>query len=324
MPGLKPATLDRLDDEVERGAGAGQVGGEAALVAEAGVLAGLLQLALERVVDLGAPAQGLGEALGADRQDHELLDVEAVVGVRAAVDDVHQRHRQDVRVRSAEVAEQRQVGGVGGGLGDRERDAEDRVRAELRLVVGAVGLDQLGVDEALVGGVEALDRRAELVDHVVDGLEHALAEVAALVAVAQLVGLERAGGCAGGDGGAGDGAVVEQDLDLDGRVAAGVEDLAGADSFDGRHGDSWKLRGGGAVQPSEGRRAARTAPHDDGGGIAARLLDMQPVHRGVRAARLNHPARHLQVALPWDVFFHDRMVALPSVVTGVTSYTTAT
>ena len=89
--------------------------------------------------------------------------------------------------------------------------------------------------EALVAGVEALDRRAEHVEHGVDGLQHALAEVAVLVAVAQLVGLERTGGCAGGDGGAGDGAVVEQHLDLDGRVAPGVEDFAGADSFDECH-----------------------------------------------------------------------------------------
>jgi hypothetical protein len=54
------------------------------------------------------------------------LDVDAVVGV-LAVDDVEQRNGQDVRVRTAEVAEQGQVGRIG-----RLRDrglAEDRVRA---------------------------------------------------------------------------------------------------------------------------------------------------------------------------------------------------
>jgi hypothetical protein len=49
---------------------------------------------------------------------------------------------------------------------------------------------------------------------------HALAEVAALVAVAELVGLEGAGGGAGGNSGAGDHAVIEKDLDLDGRVSS--------------------------------------------------------------------------------------------------------
>ena len=47
------------------------------------------QQLLQRMEDLGAVAQRLAEARRADRQDHELLDVEAVVGVRAAVDDVH-------------------------------------------------------------------------------------------------------------------------------------------------------------------------------------------------------------------------------------------
>src|SRR5690606_21014623 len=84
---------------------------------------------------------------------------------------------------------------------------------------------------------EALDRGAEHVEHGVDGLLNALAEVAALVAVTQLVGLERAGGGTGGDSGTRDGAVLEEHLDLDGRVASGVEDLAGADGLDSRHGE---------------------------------------------------------------------------------------
>ena len=53
-----------------------------------------LQHALQRVEDLDARAQRFGEARQADRQDHEFLQVDVVVGMRAAVDDVHHRHRQ--------------------------------------------------------------------------------------------------------------------------------------------------------------------------------------------------------------------------------------
>src|SRR6185295_4313399 len=45
----------------------------------------------------------LGERGGLGRDDHELLEIDSVVGVLAAVDDVHHRHREDPRVRSAEV-----------------------------------------------------------------------------------------------------------------------------------------------------------------------------------------------------------------------------
>jgi hypothetical protein len=55
----------------------------------------------------------------------------------------------------------------------------------------------------------------------------ALAAVAALVAVAELDGLERAGGCAPDGTAARPRPIIEEDLDLDGRVAAGIEDLAG-------------------------------------------------------------------------------------------------
>ena len=67
-------------------------------------------------------------------------------------------------------------------------------------------------------------------------LQHALAEVALLVAVAELHRLALAGRGAGGDRGAAQGAALEHDLHLDGGVAAAVQDLAGEDGIDGRHG----------------------------------------------------------------------------------------
>jgi hypothetical protein len=52
---------------------------------------------------LGAAAQRVAKVLRADRDDHELLQIQAVVGVRAAVDDVHHRHRHLHRSGAAEV-----------------------------------------------------------------------------------------------------------------------------------------------------------------------------------------------------------------------------
>jgi hypothetical protein len=128
--------------------------GEAALVADGGGQAAVVQHALEHVVGLGAPAQRLGEAGRAHRHDHELLEVDVVVGVGAAVEHVHHRHRQHVGVGAADVAVQRQAQLVGGGLGHGERHAEDGVGAEAGLVVGAVEVDQQLVDAALVEGLE--------------------------------------------------------------------------------------------------------------------------------------------------------------------------
>ena len=184
------------------------------------------------MVDLGAPAERLGVGLGADRGEEELLEVDAVVGVLAAVDDIEQRDGQDVRVRAAQVAEEGQVGRVRGRLGHRERDAEDGVRTAARLVLGAVRGDEDLVDDALLARLDTLDRGAELVDDGRDGLQNALAAVTALVAVPQLVRLEGSGRRAGRHGRTLDDAVVQQHLHLDGRVSTRVEDLAGAYSLD--------------------------------------------------------------------------------------------
>ena len=235
LPSLQTGRLHRLGDQVEGGPVGGEVGGEAALVAQPGGQALLLQHRLQRVVDLRALAQRLGEGRRADRGDHELLDVDVGVGVRAAVEDVHHRHRQQVRVGAADVPVERQVRAVRGRPGHGERDAEDRVGAELGLVGRAVELEHRLVDQPLVVGLEALDHRGDVLHDGLDRLQHTLADVP-LAAVAQLDRLERAGGRATGHRGARERAVVESDLDLHGGVAARVEDLAGADSCDGSHG----------------------------------------------------------------------------------------
>ena len=62
------------------------------------------------MVDLDADPETLGEGVRADGHDHELLQVDRVLRVRAAVDHVQHRHRQRHGVDPAEVAVERQPG----------------------------------------------------------------------------------------------------------------------------------------------------------------------------------------------------------------------
>src|SRR5699024_1708262 len=99
----------------------------------------------------------------------------------------------------------------------------------------------LGVDEPLLAGLEAEHARHEVVLDGAHGVLDALAEVALLVAVTALDRLEGPGGRPARHRRAGDRAVVERDLDLDGRVAARIEDLARAYCLNAGH---YRLLGG--------------------------------------------------------------------------------
>src|SRR6185369_1080769 len=101
---------------------------------------------------------------------------------------------------------------------------------EAGLVRGAVEVEHLLVDEALLARVVADQLVDDAVGDVGDRGEHALAAVPLGVAVAQLDRLERAGRRAGRDRGPRDRAVVESNLDFYGRVAPRVKDLPGDDS----------------------------------------------------------------------------------------------
>jgi hypothetical protein len=218
-----------------------QIGREAALVAAGGGQAPLLQRGLQRVEDLRAHAQALREGGGAERHDHELLEVHAVVGVGAAVEHVHHRHRQYVRLLAAQVAPQGQALLGGLRVGRRQRHPEDRIGAQARLAGGAIQRDQGRVQTALVGRVEAAHRRGDLALHVGHGARHALSPPLA-TAVAQLRGLELAGGCPRGHRRAAPRAAAQSQLDLHRGVAAAVEDLARVNLLDLAHRREGTLR----------------------------------------------------------------------------------
>src|SRR5438067_4203536 len=174
---------------------------------------------------LGADPQRLREGARARRDEHELLEVDRVLRMRSAVHDVQQRNGQRPRLAAAEEAEERDAGVRRRSLRGRERDAEDRVRAEPALVRRPVELDEAPVERFLVTRVETAYGSRDLAVDVCERLRDALA-APLLAAVAQLERLVHAGRRAGGNGRAPRRSRRERDLALDRRVGPGVQALA--------------------------------------------------------------------------------------------------
>ena len=213
----------------------GHVRRETAFVAHGHAHALVVDDLLERVEHLGAVAHRLAEARGPHGNDHQFLQVEVVVGVRAAVHHVHHRHRQLHAAHAAEVAVQGQARLFGRRAGHGHGNGQRGVGAQAALVLGAVQVDQRLVQEGLLRGIQAQHRFGDFGVDVLHGLEHALAQVAALVAVAQLDGFARAGGCARGHGRAAHGARLQQHVAFHGGIAARVQDFPADDVNDCAH-----------------------------------------------------------------------------------------
>ena len=134
--------------------------------------------------DFGPHADSLGDAGRSDRHDHEFLNVDRVVSMFAAVDDVHHRHRQNPRRGAADISEQGQGAGIRSRLGDGHRHAQNGVRTQTALVVGAVQFDHRAVDGLLFGRIEPGNHLRDFSVYGIHGAQHTLATIAAFVAVA--------------------------------------------------------------------------------------------------------------------------------------------
>jgi len=185
-PRREPCAANRLHEEVERFLVRSQRWREAALVTHGSGEPAPIEQAAQHVIDFHPLAGRLVERGGAVGHDHELLEVERVRGVPAAVDHVHERHGEKRGRVAAERPVERTSGGGRRGARARERNGEDGVRSQTRLVGGAVERDEPGVDRRLIADVESAEARTEDVVHVPDRAEHPLARVATRVSVAQL------------------------------------------------------------------------------------------------------------------------------------------
>jgi hypothetical protein len=230
-----PRALRRLEDERDGILCRLEIGCEAALVADARREPALVQHGPQVVEDLGSDAEGVGEAFGAGRYDHEFLQVESILRMGAPVEDVHERHRQDARVGAAEPAEQGLTGLRGCRLRRGQGAAENCIGAEPALRRRAVELDEDPVDLALIGRVDPGERLRDLTVDVGDRLQHSPAEVELGISVPELHRLVLARGRSGGDGGASERVGGQSDVDLERRIPARVQDLAGVDVRDPAH-----------------------------------------------------------------------------------------
>ena len=165
-----------------------KVGSKTAFVAHVGGHIAGFEHTAEVVEHFGTHAQSFGEGGSTHRHDHELLEVDAVVGMGTTVEDVHHGDGKHVGSAATEVAVELLTRLHGCSLGAGEGDAEDGVGTETAFVGCAVHFNHLLVDGALLFDVHAAKLLVEDVVDIVDGLQDTFAHVDGFVVVAKFTG----------------------------------------------------------------------------------------------------------------------------------------
>ena len=217
--------LNGANQQVAGGIVAIKVWGKTAFITHGGGKALFVQQTLEGVEHFGTPAQGFAEAAGAMGNDHELLEIQVVGGMLAAIDHVHQRYREHRGRRAAQVAVQRQAHAIGSCTGHGHAHGQDGIGSQAGFVGAAIEFIHGGIDRALIQGTQSAEGRCQPLFHIADGLVDSLAEVTHGVAIAQLMGFVGTGAGTAGHNRPATSASLKQYLGFDRWGAAGVQDF---------------------------------------------------------------------------------------------------
>lgn len=104
LGGLVSGVLDGFDEELKGFFIAAEIGSKATFVTDIGIeLAGFEDF-FEGVKDFSGPTDGFFERRSADGHDHKFLDIEGIVGVFTAIDDIAHRGGKDASTDATEIA----------------------------------------------------------------------------------------------------------------------------------------------------------------------------------------------------------------------------
>ena len=105
----------------------GDIRGKAAFVADRNAHAFVVDDFLQSMEHFRAITHGFSEARSADGDDHELLQVQVIVGMCTTVDHIHHWNRQLVRVHATKVTIERQARFFGSSTGYRHGHCQNGV-----------------------------------------------------------------------------------------------------------------------------------------------------------------------------------------------------
>ena len=241
LAGLVAGGGDGFEDALEGFFVGFEIGREAAFVADGGGVAVLFQHGFQIVEDFDAPAQGLVKARSAERHHHEFLHVDGIIGVRAAIENVHHRDGKRAGRGIARILSRDTCRAAGRRRPQRRARRPSKRRGwrsrRTSICSACRRRRSCAVERALVGGVEARRRLSAISPLTLrDGLAARPCRDSAIcrrraVRLASCSPVEAPEGTAARP----HGAAFEANVRFDRGIAAGIENLAAVngDNFRG-------------------------------------------------------------------------------------------
>src|SRR3546814_509411 len=134
------------------------------------------------------------------------------------------------------IAIERQPSAVRSRFGGRETDAQNSIRTQAALVLRTIERDHCRVDFTLILCFQSGDGFSDFAVDGLNSLKHALAKIFALVPITLFNRFISAGRRARRHRRAAEAAIFQHDIDLYGRIAAALENLASVNIEDHSHG----------------------------------------------------------------------------------------
>ena len=177
--------FDSINNESQSFFGRFQIRSKTAFITDIGVMTGRFEVFLQGVENFRTHADSFTNRRRADRHNHKFLEVNRVVSVLTAVNNVHHRHRQNVSHCTAEITIKREFAFFSLSLSHSHRNGENGISTEVTFVFSAVEFNHGFINIDLVIGIQTGQSVINFIINIFHGFQNALTAETSFVAVAQ-------------------------------------------------------------------------------------------------------------------------------------------
>ena len=212
-----------------------KVGCKSTFIAYIGWMTCFFQYIFEVMKNFRTPAKRFWKGLSPNRHDHKLLKIDGIVGMTSSIQNVHHGHRKRECIYTTYITVKRHARFLGCGFGNCQRNTKNGIGAQLGLVFCTIKFNHVIVDAFLIGNIPTFKCIRQNCIHMFNRLKNGLAHVKRLIAISEFHRLVCAGWSTGRHSSAAHESVFSIHINLDGRVATGVENLTTHNLFNIAH-----------------------------------------------------------------------------------------
>ena len=228
-------TFNSINNESQSFFGRFQIRSKTAFITNVSVVTGSFKVLLQGVENFSTHTNSFTDRRSANRHNHEFLNVDWVISMLTAVQNIHHRNRQNMSHRTAKVTIKRKFAFFSLSFRNSHRNGENSISTEFAFVFSAIEFNHSFINVDLVIGIKTSQSVINSVINIFNGFQNTFSAKTGFVAITKFNSFVNTGRSAGRNSGTSESTALKNNISLNGRITTRINNFSSMNIYNSTH-----------------------------------------------------------------------------------------